>query len=192
VSEREGRALDQFRDERLAKLEEALKDISARESERGIEISQLQQMINGVKATVEQYSQLVDSLKNLPNDLMDALKKSNEAAKLYIDEKLGSTNSAGAITAQTPQSGLGSRLGEKIMGQGGVVDKVVERILSSPIVGGSSTPGVSGEIVDLERQMRNVFELEYRNQMRKVIRNAYHELGIPTAESVKVAVTHGQ
>jgi hypothetical protein len=162
--------------------------------------------VSNVKLTVEQYTPILDGLKNelvtqlsklqseTEQRLMEAISKSNLAARFYIDEKLGQPNPVvGAIgTAQTPQSGLGSRLGEKIMGQGGVVDKVVERILSSPIVGGSSTPGVSGEIVDLERQMRNVFELEYRNQMRKVIRNAYHELGIPTAESVKVAVTHGQ
>src|SRR5438309_953150 len=91
VSEREDRALDQYRDERLSKLENLVKGLIQDQDARAGEISQLQQMVSGIKATLEQYSQVLDGMKNLPNELMDALTKSNQAAKLYIDEKLGQT-----------------------------------------------------------------------------------------------------
>jgi hypothetical protein len=163
----------------------------AEQAWRDEKLLKLDKRVEGLAEEVKQYRTLVDEhsikLENVGKDIQEAFAMQNQTVKKYIDEKLGTPAQPG--TAQKPaQGGLGGLVDRIFEGERG--NQLVDRLINGIIPGGSPStqPALSmgGEIVDLERQSRHIFEENYRRQLRTFVNQASKELGLPVASNVQV------
>lgn len=183
------RAVEQYRDEQIAKLSKRLDSLEAAVPE------QLKKLTD----TVSQVSAALDNIGNgqqkLRDDFVKALevtqKTISEATVQYVNDRLsGQPAQQGQLQTSTGPRGVLDGIFDKI---GPAINKAVDRWADTanlPFTGSQAAPAATSEIVDLERQVRNVFELQYRNNMRKFVASAYRDLGLPAPEVVKVGVNH--
>lgn len=183
------RALEQYRDERIGKLEKRFDSLEKVVNE---------QVIPGNKQISDALDHIGKSQDQLRVDFKEALavtqKTISEATVEYVDRRLTGQSVATSQPGQQPSSGktgVFDRILDKI---GPAVEKVVDRYANSSNLPGlnPSQPELNTEIVDLERQVKNVTTAMYRNELRGVLSRVNAKLGLPAevTESVRVGASH--
>ena len=132
--------------------------------------------------------------QKLRDDFVKALevtqKTISEATVQYVNDRLsGQPAQQGQLQTSTGPRGVLDGIFDKI---GPAINKAVDRWADTanlPFTGSQAAPAATSEIVDLERQVRNVFELQYRNNMRKFVASGGLEMvdgiGPKTAERIR-------
>jgi hypothetical protein len=181
------RAIEQFRDERIGKLEKRFDALEKTVNEKLIPTNtQISEALDRIGKSQEQ----------LRLDFKEALattqKTISEATVDYIDRRMtGQSVGAQGIQSNQPKRGGLDGLFDRI---GPTIDRVLDRYGNSanlPFLQ-PSQPELNTEIVDLERQVKNVTTAMYRNELRGVLNRVNAKLGLPSevTESVRVGASH--
>lgn len=189
----EDRALEQFRDERVRKIENRLSALEKTVNEKLI-------------PTNTQISEALDRIgkgqDQLRVDFKEALavtqKTISEATVEYVDRRMTGQPAAGQgqLTVQQGSSGKTGALDRIFDKIGPTMEKVLDRYANSsslPFLN-IEQPGIATEIVDVERQIKLNATMMYRNELKEMNRRLAVKLGLPAqplTESVRVGASHG-